>query len=124
MPTPEPEVLDIAEERIPGEPAKARGEGPVSDAVARVRAYFDTHGLVHMAMAYYYGEFIRGEPVPRAVPMLEVAVALNLNSSTTIADYKKELQRLIWGEPSGHQRELAEFLLNSELLDHAALNRA
>jgi len=77
-----------------------------------------------MAMAYYYGEFIRGEPVPRAVPMLEVAVALNLNSSTTIADYKKELQRLIWGEPSGHQRELAEFLLNSELLDHAALNRA
>ena len=113
-----------AEMRNSGEPAKARREGPASAAAARVKAYFDTRGLVQMAMAYYYGEFIRGEFAPRQVPMSEVAIALNLTSQAAIAGYKKELQRIVWNEPSGHQHELAEFLIKSELLDHAVLNRA
>lgn len=104
--------------------AKADGELPMADAVSRVRAYFDRHRLVHMAMAYYYQEFIRNKVAAQEVPMLEVAVALNLTGQATIADYKKELQRLIWNQPSRHQRELAEFLINSELIDHSVLNRA
>jgi hypothetical protein len=112
----------------PGRPSestfKSDGEPPVADAVARVRAYFDKHGPVQMAMAYYYQEFIRNKVPAQEVPMLDVAVVLNLTSGSAIADYKKELQRLIWSEPSGHQRELAEFLVNSGLIDHSVLNRA
>ena len=103
---------------------KSDGEPPVADAVSRVRAYFDKHGPVQMAMAYYYQEFIRNKVPAHEVPMLDVAVVLNLTNPSAIADYKKELQRLIWNEPSGHQRELAEFLVNSGLIDHSVLNRA
>jgi len=103
---------------------KSDGEPPVADAVSRVRAYFDKHGPVQMAMAYYYQEFIRNKVPAQEVPMLDVAVVLNLTNGSAIADYKKELQRLIWNEPSGHQRELAEFLVSSGLIDHSVLNRA
>jgi hypothetical protein len=99
-------------------------EPPVADAIARVRAYFDTHRRVQMAMAYYYREFIRGKVAPQEVPMIDVAAALDLTNQTTIADYKKELQRLIWDRPAGHQRALAEFLINSGLIDHLVLRRA
>lgn len=115
-------------EREQGPPSdstlKSDGEPPVADAVSRVRAYFDKHGLVQMAIAYYYQEFIRNKVPAQEVPMLDVAVVLNLTNSSAIADYKKELQRLIWNEASGHQRELAEFLVNSGLIDHSVLNRA
>jgi hypothetical protein len=103
---------------------KSEGEPPLADAVSRVRAYFDKHGPVQMAMAFYYQEFIRNKVPAQEVPMLDVAVVLNLTSGSAIADYKKELQRLIWNEPSGHQRELAEFLVNYGLIDHSVLNRA
>jgi CRP/FNR family transcriptional regulator, cyclic AMP receptor protein len=118
------QILDIAEERIPGKTAGAHGEGLTPDAVARARAYFDKHGPAQMAMAYHYQEFMLGHAAPQQVPMFEVAVALNLTSPAAIADCKKELQRLVWNQPSGHQRELAEFLINSELLDHLVLSRA
>jgi len=103
---------------------RSDGEPPVADAVSRVRAYFDKRGLVQMAIAFYYQEVIRNKVPAQEVPMLDVAVALNLTSGSAIADYKKELQRLIWNEPSGHQRELAGFLVNSGLIDQSVLNRA
>jgi hypothetical protein len=100
------------------------GELPMADAVSRVRAYFDKHGRVQMAMALYYQDFIEGKLAAQVKPMLEVAVALNLTNQTAIADYKKELQKHIWNQPSGHQRELAEFLIRSRLIDHSVLRRA
>lgn len=111
-----------------GRPAEATlktdGEPPMLDAISRVRAYFDKRGLVHMAIAYYYQEFILGRVAPQVVPMIDVAVALNLTNQTAIADYKKELQRLIWDQPAGHQRRLAEFLITAGLIDHTVLQRA
>jgi hypothetical protein len=50
-----------------------------------------------MAVAYYYQEFILGTVGPQEVPMIEVAIALDLKSEGTVSDYKKELQRRIWG---------------------------
>jgi len=58
------------------------------------------------------------------VPMIDVAAALDLTNQTALADYKKELQRLIWDQPAGHQQALAEFLINSGLIDHLVLRRA
>lgn len=99
-------------------------EPPVADAVEKVRAYFEKRGLVHMAIAYYYQDFIRGKVGRAEVPMAKVAVALNLINSTAVADYKKELQRLIWNQPSGHQDELAGFLIDHGLIGHSDLRRA
>ncbi len=125
QPAPTPGADGEREQSRPSESTfKSDGEPPVADAVSRVRAYFDKHGPVQMALAYYYQEFIRNKVPAQEVPMLDVAVVLNLTSGSAIADYKKELQRLIWNEPSGHQRELAEFLVNFGLIDHSALNRA
>ena len=59
----------------------------------------------------------------QAVPMIEVAVALDLRGEGAISDYKKELQRRIWNEQR-HQRELAEFLIANGLLGPADLERA
>jgi len=125
QPAPTPGADSEREQSRPSESTfKSDGEPPVADAVSRVRAYFDKHGPVQMALAYYYQEFIRNKVPAQEVPMLDVAAVLNLTSGSAIADYKKELQRLIWNEPSGHQRELAEFLVNFGLIDHSALNRA
>jgi len=122
---PAPPADNDQEESRPGESTlKADGDLPLADAVSRVRAYFDRHRLVQMAMAYYYQDYIRNKVAAQEVTMLEVAVALNLTNQTTIADYKKELQKLIWNQPSRHQRELPEFLINSCLIDYSVLNRA
>lgn len=96
---------------------------PLPDAVARVRAFFDRNGTARMAMAYYYQQYILGAVAPQAVPMIEVAIALDLSGEGAISDYKKELQRRIWNEQR-HQRELAEFLLGNALISAADLERA
>jgi hypothetical protein len=96
---------------------------PLAGAVDKVRAFFDRNGNACMAMAYYYQEFIMGTVGPQEVPMIEVAIALDLKSDSSISDYKKELQRRIWGEQR-HQRDLAEFLLGNGLLGQADLDRA
>jgi hypothetical protein len=76
-----------------------------------------------MAMAFYYQQFILGAVAPQEVPMVEVAIALDLNGEGTVSDYKKELQRRIWNEQR-HQRDLAEFLLANGLISAADLDRA
>jgi hypothetical protein len=98
---------------------RARGQTrPLPDAVPRVRAYFERKGIARVAIAYYYREFILGGVGPQAVPMIEVAAALDLTGDAAVSEYKKELQRLIWNE-QGHQRELAEFLIASGLISKA-----
>jgi hypothetical protein len=109
--------------RVPGAPVRGRGAQPVSSAVPDARAYLGRKGEARMAMAYYYQEFIRGAVAAQAVPMVEVAIALDLTGEGAVSDYKKELQRLIWHE-QGHARELAEFLLASGLLTKADLDLA
>jgi hypothetical protein len=87
---------------------------------------------VLLAIAYYYRDFIlnrygrdSGVPIdPQTVPILEVAVDLNLPSDSSVSEYKKELQRCIWGTAGGHQRELAEYLLNNGLIGPIELDRA
>jgi hypothetical protein len=109
--------------RVPGAPARGRGVPPVPDAVPDVRAYLERKGEARIAMAYYYQNFIRGAVAAQAVPMIEVAIALDLTGEGAVSDYKKELQRLIWRE-QGHARELAEFLLANGLLTKADLDLA
>jgi hypothetical protein len=110
--------------RVPGSPpARGRGNLPVPDAVADVRAYLERKGEARMAMAYYYQNFIRGAVAAQAIPMIEVAIALDLTGDGAVSDYKKELQRLIWRE-QGHARELAEFLLANGLITKADLDLA
>src|SRR5215469_6985510 len=109
--------------RLPGSPVRGRGNLPVPDAVADVRAYLERKGEARMAMAYYYQNFIRGAVAAQAIPMIEVAIALDLTGEGAVSDYKKELQRLIWHE-QGHARELAEFLLANGLLTKADLDLA
>ena len=85
-----------------------------------------------LAIAYYYRDFIlnrygreSGVPIdPQTVPIIEVAVDLNLPSDSSVSEYKKELQRCIWGTTGGHQRELAEYLLNNGLISPIELDRA
>lgn len=96
---------------------------PLAGAVEKTRAFFERNGNARMAVAYYYQEFILGTVGPQEVPMIEVAIALDLKSEGAISDYKKELQRRIWGEQR-HQRDLAEFLLGNGLLGQADLDRA
>ena len=55
--------------------------------------------------------------------MMDVVVALDLSGEGAVSDYKKLLQGLIWRK-SGHQRELAEFLLRNSLLTLADLQQA
>ena len=107
--------------RVPGAPVRGRGAPPVPDAVPDVRAYLERKGEARMAMAYYYQNFIRGAVAAQAIPMIEVAIALDLTGEGAVSDYKKELQRLIWHE-QGHARELAEFLLANGLLTTADLD--
>ncbi len=103
--------------------AAAGGKPPRPDAAAKVRAYFDRNDKACLAMAYYYQQFILGAVAPQEVPMVEVAIALDLNGEGTVSDYKKELQRRIWNEQR-HQRDLAGFLLANGLISAADLERA
>ena len=103
--------------------APGDGTPPLPDAAGKVRAYFDRNDTACMAMAFYYQQFILGAVAPQEVPMVEVAIALDLNGEGTVSDYKKELQRRIWNEQR-HQRDLAEFLLANGLISHADLARA
>jgi hypothetical protein len=95
----------------------------VPDAVSRVASYFTRNPTACLAMAYYYQDFISGGFAPQAVPVAQVAVALDLSSEAAASEYKKELQRRIWNE-QGHQRELGEFLLAHGLITQADLSRA
>jgi hypothetical protein len=100
-----------------------RGSPPRSDAVARVRGYFERNATARTAMAYYYQEFILGVAAPQTVPMMDVVIALDLSGEGAVSDYKKLLQGLIW-EERGHSRDLADFLLANGLLTLADLDQA
>ncbi len=106
-----------------GSSAPGQGNPPLPDAVAKVRAFFDRNGTACLAMAYSTRSSSAGAVAPQAVPMIEVAIALDLSGEGAVSDYKKELQRRIWKE-RGHQRELAEFLLANGLINLAGLERA
>jgi hypothetical protein len=103
--------------------SSGRGSRPLPGAPERVRAYFERKSAARLAIAYYYQEFILGTVGPQAVPIIEVAAALDLTGDAAVSEYKKELQRLIWNE-QGHQRELAEFLISSGLIGKADLEQA
>ena len=109
--------------RPDGASAARNAHPPGPDAVSRVHAYFERNAMACMAMAYLYQEYILGAVAPQAVPMTEVAVALDLSGEGAVSDYKKELQRRIWNEQR-HQRELPEFLLANGLISHEDLERA
>ncbi len=104
-------------------PGAGHANPPMPDAVSKVGAFFERNGTACMAMAYHYQEFISGAVAPQAVPMIDVAIALDLSGEGAVSDYKKELQGRIWKE-RGHQRELAEFLLANGLINQAGLERA
>src|SRR5262249_57693173 len=87
------------------------------------RAYFGRNGTARMAMAFLYQEYILGLPAPQPVPMIDVAIALDLSGEGTVSDYKKLLQDIIWAE-RGHPRDLAEFLLANRLLTRVHLDQA
>jgi len=96
--------------------APPAGNPPQPGAAASVRALFERNGMACMTIAYYYQHFIRGTmSAPQTVPMIDVAIALDLNGPGTVSDYKRELQRCIWSE-QGHQRDLPEFLLSNGLI--------
>jgi len=94
-----------------------------SDAVARVRGYFERNAMARLAMAYYYQEFILGFSAPQTVPMINVVIALDLSGEGAVSDYKKLLQGFIWAE-RGHARDLTGFLLTNGMLTAADLNEA
>lgn len=96
---------------------------PLPDAVSRADAYFKRNALARMALAYYYRDYILGTVAPQAVPLIDVAIALDLSSGGTIGEFKKELQRRIWNEQH-HQRQLAQFLLANGLIGRPDLDRA
>jgi hypothetical protein len=106
-------------------PAQVPGAArpPLPDAVSRVDAYFRRNALARMAVAYYYRDYILGTVAPQAVPLIDVAIALDLSSEGTIGEFKKELQRRIWNEQH-HQRQLAQFLLANGLIGRPDLDRA
>ena len=103
------------------------GESPAGfpdpDAADRVAQYFRHNPTARLAMAYYYQDYIQGKLAPHALPIAEVAIALDLGSEAAVSEYKKELQRRIWKQ-QGHQRELGEFLLLYSLITQADLRRA
>ena len=119
----EESVTQEARTRLPSTVLRGRGNLPAPGAVADVRGYLERKGEARMAIAYYYQHFIRGAVAAQAIPMVEVAIALDLTGEGAISDYKKELQRLIWRE-QGHARELAEFLLANGLITKADLDLA
>jgi hypothetical protein len=82
---------------------------PQPDAVAKVRAFFERNGTARGAIAYLYQEFILGAVAPQAVPMIDVAIALDLSGEGAVSDYNKELP---------------EFLLANGLIGQADLERA
>jgi len=96
---------------------------PRADAVSRARAYLERSRQGRVALAYYYQRYILADLAPQPMRMNDVATALDLAGEAAISDYKKELQRLIWGE-QGHQHELAQFLIAHDLINRAALDRA
>jgi hypothetical protein len=100
---------------------RARPHRP--EAATDVRAYFKRNGTARMAMAFLYQEYILGLPAPQPVPMIDVAIALDLSGEGTVSDYKKLLQDIIWAE-RGHPRDLAEFLLANGLLTRLDLDLA
>ncbi len=100
-----------------------RGSGPGTDAVTRVRGYFERNATARLTMAYYYQEFILGLAAPQTVPMISVVIALDLSGEGAVSDYKKLLQGFIWKE-RGHARDLADFLLANGLLTPADLDEA
>jgi hypothetical protein len=91
--------------------------------VTKVRAFFDRNVTARLAIAYLYQDYIAGAVAPQAVPMTEVAIALDLSGEGAVSDYKKELQRRIWNQQR-HQRELPEFLLANSLIGRADLQQA
>ena len=101
--------------------------GPASpalpDAVPRVAAYFKRNATARMALAYYYRDYLLGAVAPQAIPMIDVAIALDLSSEGAVGEFKKELQRRIWNEQH-HQRELAQFLLMNGLIGRPDLEHA
>jgi hypothetical protein len=99
------------------------GVAAETDAVARVRSYFQRNARARLAMAYYYQEFILGQPAPQPVPMINVVIALDLSGEGAVSDYKKLLQGFIWRK-RGHARDLAGFLLSNGLLTPADLDEA
>jgi hypothetical protein len=109
--------------RHSGSSARGTASPPLPDAVSRVRAFFDRNGTACLAIAYLYQEYILGAVAPHAVPMTDVAIALDLSGEGAVSDYKKELQRRIWSEQR-HQRELPEFLLANSLISQADLDQA
>lgn len=100
-----------------------RRGGASTDAVIRVRGYFERNPTARLAIAYYYQEFIIGLPAPQSKPMADVVIALDLSGEGAVSDYKKLLQGLIWNE-RGHARDLAGFLLANGLLTPADLDEA
>jgi hypothetical protein len=104
-------------------PRPAAEAEPAPDAVPEVTRYFQRNPTARLAIAYYYQNFVRGGYAPQAVQMAEVAVALDLSSEGAVSEYKKELQRRIWHQ-TGHQRDLAAFLLANGLVTVADVDRA
>lgn len=104
-------------------PGLKHRNSPRPDAVARARAYLDRSRHGCLALAYYYQRYILADLAPQPVRMSDVATALDLAGEAAVSEYKKELQRLIWGE-QGHQHELAQFLIAHGLIGRADLDRA
>lgn len=106
-----------------GFPGLRHHDPPRPDAVARARAYLDRSRYGRLALAYYYQRYVLADLAPQPVRMSDVAAALDLAGEAAVSEYKKELQRLIWGE-QGHQHELAQFLIAHGLIGRADLDRA
>jgi len=104
-------------------PGLQHQNSPREDAVDRARAYLDRSRYGRLALAYYYQRYILADLAPQPVRMGDVAAALDLAGEAAVSEYKKELQRLIWGE-NGHQHELAQFLIAHGLIGRADLDRA
>lgn len=115
---------DGGKEEVTREAVVTRRAGaPSEEAVARVRGYFERNTTARLAMAYYYQEFVLGLAAPQPVPMMDVAVALDLSGEGAVSDYKKLLQGFVWNE-RGHSRDLADFLLANGLLSPADVHEA
>jgi hypothetical protein len=104
-------------------PGLQHHNSPRADAVDRARAYLERSKYGRLALAYYYQRYILADLAPQPVRMSDVAAALDLASEAAVSEYKKELQRLIWGE-QGHQHELAQFLIAHDLIGREDLDRA
>jgi len=108
---------------VQGFPGLQNQNPPRPDAVSRARAYLERSRHGRLALAYYYQRYIVADLAPQPMRMSDVATALDLAGEAAVSDYKRELQRLIWGE-QGHQQELAQFLIAHNLINRADLDRA